>query len=170
TVFNILGPLTNPADAGRQLIGVCEPYLTELMASVLARLGTARAIVAHGLDGIDELSTLSKTKVTELQHGKIVTYEISPEEVGLQSAKPEDLRQGNSPKENAKILEEILRGKKGPKRDIVLLNAGAALTIGGKASSIQEGMALAAESIDNGSAEATLRKLIELSNKLGKTA
>lgn len=170
TVFNILGPLTNPAGAGRQLIGVCEPYLTELMASVLARLGTARAIVAHGLDGIDELSTLGKTKVTELQQGKIVTYEISPEEVGLQSAKPDDLRQGNSPKENAKILEEILRGKKGPKRDIVLLNAGAALTIGGQASSIQEGMTLAAESIDNGSAEATLRKLIELSNKLGETA
>ncbi|MCL6630805.1 MAG: anthranilate phosphoribosyltransferase, partial [Armatimonadetes bacterium] len=120
-------------------------------------------------DGIDELSTLGKTKVTELQHGKIVTYEISPEEVGLQSAKPDDLRQGNSPKENAKILEEILRGKKGPKRDIVLLNAGAALTIGGQASSIPEGMALAAESIDNGSAEATLRKLIELSNELGET-
>lgn len=166
TVFNILGPLTNPADAKRQLIGVFDAHLTELMAGVLKRLGSDRAIVAHGLDGIDELSTLGKTKITELQDGEIKTYEISPEEVGLKTVQPEDLAGGEDPAENAHILEEVLNGKQCPALDIVVLNAGAALKVAGKAYSFQEGIALAAVSIDGGKALAALNGLRKLSQEL----
>jgi anthranilate phosphoribosyltransferase len=169
TVFNILGPLTNPAGAGRQLIGVSEPHLTGLVANVLARLGTVRAMVVHGVDGVDEFSTLGRTMVAELQDGKVATYEILPEDVGLERAKLEDLSQGENPSENARIVEDILAGKKGPRRDIVLLNAGAALVIGGAASSLQEGIALAIESIESGKALSILNKLRELSQELGQS-
>jgi len=170
TVFNILGPLTNPAGAKRQLIGVCEPHLTELMAGVLGKLGSDRAIVAFGLDGIDELSTLGKTKITELRDGALTTYEISPEDVGLRTARYEDLSQGEDPTESARILEELLAGKPGPARDIVALNAGAALKVAGKAESYQEGIALAAASIDSGKALAALNGLRKLSQKLANNA
>jgi len=170
TVFNILGPLTNPAGAKRQLIGVCEPHLTELMAGVLGKLGSDRAIVAFGLDGIDELSTLGKTKITELRDGALTTYEISPEDVGLRTARYEDLSQGEDPTESARILEELLAGKPGPARDIVALNAGAALKVAGKAESYQEGIALAAASIDSGKALAALNGLRKLSQKLASNA
>jgi anthranilate phosphoribosyltransferase len=166
TVFNILGPLTNPAGAKRQLIGVFDAHLTELIAGALLKLGSERAIVAHGLDGIDELSTVGKTKVTELADGKLKTYEMTSADVGLPTAKPEDLSQGEDPAASARILEEILSGKTGAGRDIVLLNAGAALNIGGKAGTIQEGIALAADSIDGGKAASALDGLKKLSQQL----
>ncbi|HET6453573.1 MAG TPA: anthranilate phosphoribosyltransferase [Armatimonadota bacterium] len=166
TVFNILGPLTNPAGAKRQLIGVFDAHLTELIAGALLKLGSERAIVAHGLDGIDELSTVGKTKVTELVDGALKTYEMTAGDVGLPTAKPEDLSQGEDPTASARILEAILSGKTGPGRDIVLLNAGAALNIGGKAGTIQEGIALAADSIDGGKAASALDGLKKLSQQL----
>lgn len=168
TVFNILGPLTNPAGAKRQLIGVFEPHLTELMAGVLERLGSDRAIIAHGLDGIDEISTIGKTKITELRDEKLETYEISPEDVGLKTARPEDLSQGDDPAESAKILESVLGGESGPARDIVVLNAGAVLMVGGKAETIEEGMSLAVISIESGKAPAALDALRNLSRKLAE--
>ena len=166
TVFNILGPLTNPAGAKRQLIGVCEPHLTELMAGVLQRLGSDRAIVAHGLDGIDELSTLGKTKVTELQGGKLTTYELSPGDVGLKRARPEDLSQGDDPAASARILEKVLSGQPGPTQDIVALNAGAALKAAGRVGSFQEGITLAIASIESGKALAVLNDFRKLSQEL----
>ena len=166
TVFNILGPLTNPAGAKRQLIGVFDAYLTELMAGVLKRLGSDRAIVAHGLDGLDEISTLGRTRITELQDGELKTYEISPEDVGLKTAQPKDLAGGEDSAESARILEEVLNGKQGPARDVVLLNAGAALKVAGKADSFQEGIALAAASIDGGKARAVLKGFCKLSQDL----
>ncbi|HUV04425.1 MAG TPA: anthranilate phosphoribosyltransferase [Armatimonadota bacterium] len=169
TVFNILGPLTNPAGAKRQLIGVCEPHLTELMAGVLKRLGSDCAIVAYGLDGIDELSTLGKTKITELRDGKLTTYEISPDDVGLQTASAKDLSQGEDPTDSARILEEVLGGRPGPARDIVLLNAGAALKAAGKAGSFEEGIALSAASIDSRKALAALNRLRKLSQRLANS-
>ena len=168
TVFNILGPLTNPAGAKRQLIGVFEPNLTELMAGALQRLGSDRAIVAHGIDGVDELSTLGKTKITELEDGKLTTYEITPASVSLTTAKPEDLRQGDDPAASARIVEEVLNGKPGAPRDIVLLNAGAALKVGGKARSFEEGILLAAASIDSGKALKALNGLRKLSQELAQ--
>ena len=168
TVFNILGPLTNPAGARCQLIGVCEPHLTELMAGVLKELGSERAMVAHGVDGIDELSTLGKTKITELQDGKLETFEISPQDVGLQAACKEDLSQGEDPMDSARILEEVLKGSPGPARDIVVLNAGGALKAAGEAGSFQEGIALAIDSIDGGKALAALEGLRKLSRELAE--
>jgi anthranilate phosphoribosyltransferase len=167
TVFNILGPLTNPAGAKRQLLGVFDGALTDLMAAVLLRLGSDRAVVAHGLDGIDELSTFGPTMIAEIKDGRIETYRISPEDFGLSIAKPGDLAQGENPAESAVIVEEILSGKPGPKRDIVLLNAGAALMVAGKAESLAEGTRLAAESIDSGKASEALKDLREISSELG---
>lgn len=170
TVFNILGPLTNPAGAKRQLIGVSEPHLVELLAGVLQRLGSEHAIVAHGLDGIDELSTVGRTKITELQDGKLTTYEMSPEDVGLKKSDVKDLKQGEDPAESARILEEVLSGEPGAARDIVLLNASAALKVAGAASSFEEGIALAAASIDSGKAAAALDGLRKLSRSLAESA
>lgn len=170
TVFNILGPLTNPAGAKIQLIGVCEAHLTELMAGVLNRLGSDRAIVAHGLDGLDELSTLGRTKITELRDSELSTYEISPEDVGLKTAQAEDLAGGKDPAESARILEEVLNGKQGPARDIVALNAGAAFKAAGKADSFQEGIALAIALIESGKALAALNGLRKLSQRLADSS
>lgn len=166
TVFNILGPLTNPAGAKRQLIGVSEPRLTELMAAALQRLGSERAIVVHGLDGIDELSTLGKTKVTELRDGVVETFEISPNDFGLSSTTVENLTQGEEASQSAKIVEDVLRGVPGPRLDIVALNAGAALMVSNKVSTIQDGIALALESIHSGRAFAALEGLRRLSQEL----
>ena len=168
TVFNILGPLTNPACAKMQLIGVFEPHLTELMAGVLKLLGSESAIVAHGYDGIDELSTLGTTKITELRDGKLTTYDVTPSDFGLQIASVEDLAQGDDPAHSARIVESILSGEIGPRRDIVLLNAGAALRVAGKADSIKEGITLAATVIDSGKAISALNRLIAHSQKLAK--
>lgn len=168
TVFNILGPLTNPAGAGRQLIGVYDPALTELMAGVLLALGSERALIAHGLDGIDELSTLGRTKITELRDGRLSTYELSPEDVGLPTADLASLAQCDTLAESASTVEAVLDRAHGAPRDIVLLNAGAALMVAGKAKSIADGIVAAKESIDTGKAKSALEALRRISKELAE--
>jgi len=163
TVFNILGPLSNPAGATRQVLGVYDPSLTERMARVLGLLGAERALVVHGAGGMDEFSTLGTTRVSELGGGKVVNYEIAPEDVGLGRARLEDLL-GGAPEVNARMVREVLDGVPGPRRDIVLLNAAAALVAADRARSLREGIALAAESIDSGRARAALDALVEYSH------
>jgi anthranilate phosphoribosyltransferase len=159
TVFNILGPLTNPARAAAQVIGVYDGALTEVMANVLKELGAVRAFVVHGEDGLDELSITGPSRVAELRDGWMRCYTVQPEDFGLPRATLADL-QGGSAADNAEIIRRILAGERGPKRDIVLLNAGAAITAGGKASEIREGIALAQQSIDSGAATARLERLV----------
>jgi len=161
TVFNILGPLTNPAGARRQVLGVAEAALAEKMAQALLRLGCQHALVVHGEDGLDELTITGPSLVHEVRDGRIRSYTIAPEEVGLRRAGIEALR-GGSPQENAAALREILRGRAGPLRDIVLLNAGAALVVAEKAGSLREGVAMAAAAIDSGAARRCLEHFIEL--------
>jgi len=151
TVFNILGPLCNPAQARRYLLGAPSLTHTELMARVLAGLGAERALVIHGEDGMDEISLCATTQISEVKDGTIRTFTLTPEAVGFRRASLEDLR-GGPPEENAKISVGILQGERGPRRDIVLLNAGAALVAAGIAETIKDGVARAAESIDSGSA------------------
>src|SRR5262249_22951510 len=143
TIFNMLGPLTNPAGADSQLIGVYAPHLTEILATVLQRLGTLRAIVAHGSDGMDEISITGSSKISELRDGAITTYTISPEELGLSRASLRDI-QGGDAAQNAKLILDVLGGARGPRRDIVLLNAAAALMASGKAADMRDGLAMAA--------------------------
>ena len=159
TVFNILGPMTNPAGAKRQLIGVFSPQITETMVSVLANLGSERAMVVHGLDGLDEISTLGPTKISELQDGKIKTYEFDCREVGLENCSVDSISGGATPQENAQMLLSVLQGQSGSRRDIVLLNAGAALVVASTAANLKDGVALAAKSIDSGAAMAALGKM-----------
>ncbi len=158
TIFNILGPLTNPAGAQAQLLGVYSAHLTEVLAGVLANLGSHHAFVVHGNDGLDEITLTGETKVTELKEKEIQTYQITPEDFGLQRTTPERL-QGGDPETNARIALAILQGEKGPKRDVVLLNAGVALVAGGAANTIPEGIAKASEAIDSGAAMRILEKL-----------
>jgi anthranilate phosphoribosyltransferase len=159
TIFNLVGPLSNPAQATHQLLGVYEPSLTEVFAHVLRSLGTRSALVVHGHDGLDEITTTSPTRVTELREdGTLRTYDIAPEEFGLQRATSHDLLGGDA-EGNAGIVESILRGEGGFKADAALLNAGAALYIAGKASSIRDGIELARDSIESGSALSTLDAL-----------
>ena len=164
TVFNILGPLTNPASPSMQLLGVYDGYLVEPLAQVLVNLGVRRGMVVFGQDKLDEISLSSPTTICEIKDGWYKTYAITPEEFGFERCKKEDLK-GGTPAENAQITLDILNGVKGHKRNAVLLNAGAALYIGGKAGDMKEGIALAAELIDTGKALATLQKLIEVSNR-----
>lgn len=164
TVFNILGPLTNPGSPKRQLLGVYDEYLVEPLAQVLINLGVERGMVVYGKDKLDEISMSAPTAVCEFKDGWFKTYTICPEDFGLERCTKADL-EGGTPEENAKITRDILNGEKGHKRNAVLLNAGAALYIGGKAESIQGGVKLAAEIIDSGKAEKTLEKLIKLSNE-----
>ena len=164
TVFNILGPLTNPGSPTRQLLGVYDEYLVQPLTQVLISLGVQRGMVVYGQDKLDEISLSAPTTVCEFRDGWYKTYTISPEDFGLQRCAKSDLT-GGTPQENAQITREILSGAKGPRRDAVLLNAGAALTIGGKAESMKEGVALAAELIDSGKAMQTLQALIEVSNR-----
>ena len=161
TAFNLLGPLTNPAGARRQLIGVSRPEHTELMARTLGDLGAERAWVVHGAGGLDELSTLGHTKVSEFQDGMVNTFYVHPADVGLPLGTPADLA-GGSAAENAAIIEAVLGGESGRRRDVVLLNAGAALLIAGRAPSLKEGLALAAESLDSGRARSALARLREI--------
>ncbi len=163
TVFNILGPLTNPGKPTMQLLGVYDEYLVEPLAQVLISLGVKRGMVVYGTDKLDEISLSSPTKVCEIKDGWFKSYTITPEDFGLTSCKKEDLV-GGSPKENAEITKNILKGEKGAKRDAVLMNAGAALYISGKADSLNDGIKLAGEIIDSGKAYETLQKLIEVSN------
>lgn len=164
TVFNILGPLTNPAHPKRQLLGVYDEYLIEPLAKVLMELGVKRGMVVYGMDKLDEISLSAPTKVCEIKDGALHTYEIKPEDFGLSRCKKEDLA-GGDPKENAAITLSILEGEKDAKRDAVLLNAGAALYIGEKAKSIQEGINLAARLIDSKKALKVLEDFIKVSNE-----
>lgn len=163
TVFNILGPLTNPGSPSMQLLGVYDDYLAEPLARVLIQLGVKRGMVVYGMDKLDEISLSAPTRICEIRDGWFKSYTITPEEFGFARCKKEDLR-GGTPEENARITLAILNGENGPKRDAVLLNAGAALYIGGKARSMKEGIELAAALIDSGKAAETLQKLIALSN------
>ena len=163
TVFNILGPLTNPGHPSMQLLGVYDEYLVQPLAQVLMNLGVKRGMVVYGQDKLDEISLSAPTTVCEFQDGWMKNYVITPEQFGLKRCKKEDLVGGN-PSENAVITRAILSGEQDPKRDAVLMNAGAALYIGGKADNMAEGIRLAAELIDSGKAMKTLEKLIEVSN------
>ena len=164
TVFNILGPLTNPGSPSMQLLGVYDGYLVEPLAQVLVSLGVRRGMVVYGQDKLDEISMSAPTTICEIRDGWFKSYVITPEDFGFQRCTKEDLR-GGTPVENAKITRAILSGEKGHKRNAVLLNAGASLYIGGKAQSMAEGVKLAAEIIDSGKALETLEKLIEVSNR-----
>ncbi len=163
TVFNILGPLTNPGKPTMQLLGVYDEYLVQPLAQVLMNLGVRRGMVVYGQDKLDEISLSAPTSVCEFKDGWMKNYVITPEQFGIARCKKEDLV-GGTPEENAEITRRILAGEKGPKRDTVLMNAGAALYIGGKADSFAGGIALAAELIDSGKAAAVLEKLIAVSN------
>ena len=164
TVFNILGPLTNPGSPKMQLLGVYDEYLVEPLAQVLISLGVERGMVVYGQDKLDEISASAPTRVCEFKDGWFKSYTVSPEDFGLTRCQKSDLV-GGTPAENAAITRAILAGEKGPKRDAVLLNAGAALYIGGKAETWKDGLALAASLIDSGKAAETLEKLIEVSNR-----
>lgn len=164
TVFNILGPLTNPASPSMQLLGVYDEYLVEPLAQVLISLGIKRGMVVYGQDKLDEISLSSSTKVCEIKDGWFKSYVIKPEDFGFERCSKDDLK-GGSPQDNAQITRDVLNGKKGHKRNAVLLNAGAALYIAGKAQSFNDGVKLAAELIDSGKAAKTLEKLIEVSNR-----
>ena len=164
TVFNILGPLTNPGSPSRQLLGVYDEYLVAPLAQVLISLGVRRGMVVYGQDKLDEISLSAPTTICEIKDGWYKSRVITPEQFGLTRCSKDDLK-GGSPKENAEIVRRILNGEPGPKREAALYNAGAALYIGEKAESIEEGVSLAAELIDSGAVKETLEKLIEVSNR-----
>ena len=162
TAFNLLGPLTNPAGAARQLVGVLRPEFTELLARSLMLLGSTRAWVAHGADGIDEISTTGYTKISECRGGSVNTFYLHPADVGLPKAAKASLGGGNA-EENAGIVTRVLEGAPGPPRDIVVLNAGAGLFIAGAAASVADGMRRASDAIDRGDAARTLERMASLS-------
>ena len=166
SIFNMLGPLTNPASANCQLLGVYAPELTEMFAQALRILSVKRAFVVHGHDGLDEISVCAPTRISELNDGMIRTYDISPEQFFGETAKAGDLA-GGSPGDNAGITKSILNGEKGPKRNIILINASAALVAAGKASNLNEGIVLAEKSIDSGAATAKLYSLIRFTQENG---
>ena len=159
TVFNILGPLANPAEVKAQVVGVYDGALVGKIANVLDGLGVRHALVVHGVDGLDEISPIGETKVAELKGGKIATYSISPEDFGLQRAKVREIEGGNA-EENAQIAIDILQGHKGVRRDAVLMNAAAALVVGGLAEDLKEGFELAALSVDSGDAYRKLKEIL----------
>ena len=164
TVFNILGPLTNPAGAECQVLGVYDPALVPVMANVLRNLGSKRCLIVHGEDGLDEITITGQTQVAELKGGEIETYAIAPEDVGLAAADLSDLLV-ESVEEATAALRGVLAGETGPKRDVVLMNAGAAILVSGAVDTLAEGVAKAAESIDSGAAKDTLENLIRVSNE-----
>jgi anthranilate phosphoribosyltransferase len=163
TIFNLLGPLSNPASVKRQMLGVFSKHWIEPVAEVLKALGSERAWVVHGSDGLDEITTTGPTFVAELNGGKIRTFEVKPEDAGLSRSKPEDLK-GDDGAHNAAALHAVLEGKPGPYRDIAVINAAASLVVAGKANTLAEGAKLAAQSIDSGAAKARLEKLVQVSN------
>ena len=164
TVFNILGPLTNPGSPKMQLLGVYDDYLVEPLAQVLVSLGVTRGMVVYATDKLDEISVSAPTRICEIRDGWYKTYTITPEQFGMERCAKDELK-GGTPAENAQITLSILKGEKGPKRNAVLLNAGASLYIGGKAETFEEGIELAAKLIDSGKAMETLQKVIEVSNR-----
>jgi len=163
TIFNLLGPLANPANATSQVLGVYDAKLTEVMAKVLKNLGSKRAFVVYGMDTLDEITITGKTRVTELRRGRIRTYYVTPEKFGVRRAKLDDIEGGNARK-NADIVLAVLKGEPGPRRDVVLMNAAAALVAGFKAKDLKGGMKMAAASIDSGNALEKLMKLIGITN------
>lgn len=164
TVFNILGPLTNPAGATRQVIGVYDPSLTDILAKVLFNLGSRHAFIVRGEDGLDEITLTDETRVTELKDGLIKTYHIKPEDFGFERCAPGDLK-GGDPEANAGIIKDILSGKKGPQRDVVILNSAAAVVASGMAEGFREGIALSRGAIDSGEAMKKLERLREITNR-----
>ena len=164
TIFNLLGPLSNPAGVKRQMIGTFSRHWIEPMVQVLNNLGSERVWAVHGSDGLDEITTSGPTSVAELKDGKVRTFEIVPEDAGLRRAKPEALRGGDA-SHNAAALLDVLKGKPGPFRDVAILNAAATLIVAGKAGELKEAAALAAKAIDSGEAEGRLDRLIAVSNK-----
>ena len=164
TVFNILGPLTNPGNPTMQLLGVYDDYLVEPLAQVLTDLGVKRGMVVYGQDKLDEISMSAPTTVCEIRDGWIRNYVITPEDFGFERCTKADLL-GGTPEENAAITASILKGERGHRRNAVLMNAGASLYIGGKAETMADGVKLAAELIDSGKALETLKKLIEVSSR-----
>lgn len=164
TIFNMLGPLTNPAGANVQVVGVYAAHLTELLARVLGELGSRRALVVHGSDGLDEITITAESRITELREGELSTYDVAPEDLGLERAKLGDIRGGDA-RQNSEIILEVLKGERGPRRDIVLLNAAAAFVASSKTDDLRAGLAVAAESIDSGSALQRLERLIEFTNR-----
>ncbi len=169
TVFNILGPLTNPGSPSLQLLGVYDGYLVEPLAQVLVSLGVKRGMVVYGQDKLDEISPSAPTTICELKDGWYRIYTVAPEDFGLERCRKSDLA-GGTPAENAEIVRALLKGEKGAKRNAVLMNAGAALYIGGKAESMERGIALSAELMDSGKALETLENLIAASNREEKDA
>ncbi len=166
TVFNILGPLTNPAGAQAQVIGVFDNSLCEPMANVLKLLGTKRALVVHG-SGMDEISNAGETAIAELNGGRITKYTISPEKLGIKRVHASEIA-GGTPEENARDIVEVLKGKKGAKRDIIAVNAGAALLVSGKAENLGSGIKMAAQSIDSGAALNKLKEFVNAAGEPGK--
>ncbi|HUK00290.1 MAG TPA: anthranilate phosphoribosyltransferase [Stellaceae bacterium] len=162
TIFNLLGPIANPAGVTRQLVGVFSRDWVKPIAEVLAKLGTERAWVVHG-DGLDELTTTGTTHVAELKGGKVASFDVTPEDAGLPRARLDDIK-GADPATNAARMVVVLEGRKGPLRDIVLLNAAAALVVAGRAKDLREGVAEAARSIDSGAAKRALERLIAITN------
>jgi anthranilate phosphoribosyltransferase len=163
TIFNLLGPLSNPANVKRQMVGVFSRQWIEPVAQVLKNLGSERAIVVHGSDGLDEITTAGPTSMAELENGKVRPFEIAPEDFGLSRCKPEALRGGDA-ETNAEALKAVLGRRNGPYRDVAVLNAAAALLVAGRAADLREGVALAQKSIDSGAAEGCLERLIAVSN------
>lgn len=163
TIFNLLGPLTNPARASAQVVGVYSLDLVEKVAEALSMLGVHRALVVHGLDGLDEITITGPTRIAEVREGNVRTYEVTPEEFGIKRASLEDISGGDA-EANAAIIREILAGKKSPRRDVVLLNAAAALVAAGKAEHLGDALPLAAHSIDSGAAAAKLDALVRFTS------
>jgi anthranilate phosphoribosyltransferase len=164
TMLNLLGPLTNPAGATIQILGVYEPRLTELLGKVLMHLGSQHSFVVHGMDGLDEITLTDRTIVSEAKGGVLSNYVVTPEEFNLSRISAKELA-GGSPKENAQLTRDILRGHKGPKRDVVCLNAAPALVAGKKAKTLQEGFLLASKIIDSGAAAEKLAQLAAFTGK-----
>lgn len=164
TIFNLLGPLSNPASVKRQMVGVFARPWIEPLAQVLGALGTERAFVVHGSDGLDEITTAGPTYVAELADGKVRTFEITPEEVGLERSTAAELKGGDAT-ENAAALRAVLEGKPGPFRDVATLNAAAALMVAGKAKALGDALTLAQNAVDSGEAKKRLDRLVEVSNK-----
>jgi anthranilate phosphoribosyltransferase len=164
TIFNLMGPLSNPAGARRQLVGVFAHAWIEPLAKVLGQLGTERAWVVHGSDGLDEITTTGPSHIAELKDGKVTVFEVTPEMAGLPRATPAEIK-GADAATNAAAITELLAGRPGPYRDIVLLNSAAALIIAGKAGDLKAGVGLAAAAIDSGKAKATLAELVAISNR-----
>ncbi len=167
TVFNMLGPLTNPAGANAQVIGVYSPALTEPLARVLAELGTIRAFVVHGADGLDEVSNTGESRVSEVREGVVRSFTVRPDDFGMPRAVIGDL-QGGDREQNAQLIRALLDGATGPKRDIVLMNSAAALVAGAKARDLKDGVSQAAQAIDSGAARGKLEALVALSQKLAQ--